>query len=59
MERLEKLLDYNEASQILGLKPATLRTWVSAKKIPYIKLGGAVRFLPEQLRDFIKKSVRG
>jgi excisionase family DNA binding protein len=59
MERLEKLLDYNEASQILGLRPATLRTWVSARRIPYVKLGGSVRFVPEQLKDFIEKSMRG
>lgn len=59
MERLERLYNYNEASELLGLKPSTLRAWVSAKKIPYVKLGGATRFIPEQLKDFIEKSIRG
>jgi len=59
MERLERLYNYNEASELLGLKPSTLRAWVSAKKIPYVKLGGATRFTPEQLKDFIEKSMRG
>ncbi len=45
-------------SDILAVKPQTLRQWVSVKRIPYVKIGAAVRFSPDQLEDFIKGSSR-
>jgi excisionase family DNA binding protein len=55
---LQPLLTYNEAAEILAVKPQTLRQWVSAKRIPYVKIGAAVRFSPDQLEDFIRGSSR-
>jgi excisionase family DNA binding protein len=49
-----KLLKYEEAADFLGLAPTTLRRWVSKEKIPYVKLGGAVRFNPAALARFIE-----
>jgi excisionase family DNA binding protein len=40
---LQPLLTYNEAADILAVKPQTLRQWVSTKRIPYVKIGSAVR----------------
>jgi len=50
---LSRLLNYEEAAEVLGIKLGTLRTWVSYKKIPYIKINGAVRFSQSMLMDFI------
>jgi excisionase family DNA binding protein len=40
----DKLLTYNELAAKLQLNPVTLRQWVSQGRIPYRKLGKAVRF---------------
>ena len=55
---LPKLLNYQEAAEILNLAPQTLRQWVSGEKIPFIKLGRAVRFTPAMINDMILKGVK-
>ena len=55
---LQRLLTYQEAADILAVKPQTLRQWVCYKKIPFVKIGSAVRFRPEQLEEFIQNSAR-
>ncbi len=55
---LHPLLTYKEATEILAVKPQTLRQWVSTKRIPYVKIGSAVRFRPDQLEEFIRSSTR-
>ncbi|MDD3671613.1 MAG: helix-turn-helix domain-containing protein [Sphaerochaetaceae bacterium] len=52
------LLTYAEVAEMLGLKPNTLRVWVSSKKIPCVKLGGAVRFTPSMVQDLIESSIQ-
>lgn len=52
------LMTYEEVAQILGLKPNTLRVWVSSKRIPCVKLGGAVRFTPSMVQDLIESSTQ-
>lgn len=55
----QNLLSYQEVADILGLKPNTIRAWVSARKIPFVKLGSAVRFTPKMVDEIIEKSTRG
>jgi len=55
---LPKLLTYKEAAEILGLSDQTLRQWVSGERIPFIKLGKAVRFSPQMINDMILKGVK-
>lgn len=50
---LSKLLNYKEAAEILNLAPQTLRQWVSAERIPFVKLGKAVRFSKKIINDII------
>ena len=38
-----KLLTIPEASERLGLKPATVRFWVWTRKIEHVKVGRSVR----------------
>lgn len=50
------LLTINEVSQILKISVPTIYRWVHKKEIPYIKLGGKVRFSDSELQQFIKKN---
>ena len=49
-----KLYNVKEASEALGLKECTLRVWIQNRKIPYTKVGRAVRFTEEQLTEVCK-----
>lgn len=52
-----ELINYNAAAKRLGLAPQTLRRWISdgnPHALPYFKLGGAVRFDPEQLDEWVR-----
>ncbi|MGE0074067.1 MAG: helix-turn-helix domain-containing protein [Sphaerochaetaceae bacterium] len=41
-----------------AVKPQTLRQWVRYKKIPFVKIGSAIRFRLQQLEKFIQNSAR-
>lgn len=47
------LIDVYEASELLGLKVSRLRTAVFRGEIPYRKIGGLVRFVPSELKDWV------
>lgn len=51
---MKKLFTIREAAQYTGLSPSTLYSWVWQKKIPYVKLGKAVRFDVADLDKFIE-----
>jgi excisionase family DNA binding protein len=40
----DRLLDVNEAAELLQVKPGTLYSWASRGKVPYRKVGALVRF---------------
>ena len=51
-----EVLDKYGASVFLGFSSRTLDTWISKKRIPYVKLpGGSIRFRRSQLIEFLKK----
>ena len=50
---MKELLTTEEAATILNVRPWTLRSWVSQKRIPYVKLGRLVRFKRSDLEHFI------
>jgi excisionase family DNA binding protein len=52
-----KLLDMNEASNLLGLKKSTLYAIVMRKQIAHVKLGKLTRFRPEDIQAFINKNL--
>lgn len=43
------------AAEILGLSKHTIRRYVLERKIPFIKLGNAVRFDPDELSHYINE----
>jgi excisionase family DNA binding protein len=51
---LDRLLDYSELAEYLGVSPHTLRVWVSQKRIPYTKLGSRVVFTPKQVEQILE-----
>ncbi len=50
------LLTIQQAAQVTGLSPHTIYKMVSQRRIPYVKLGGALRFNPDQLDQWIKQN---
>ena len=51
---MDKLLNVNQLSDVLGLKKITIYEWVRNNKIPFIKLGKRVLFHPRDVEEFIK-----
>jgi excisionase family DNA binding protein len=43
------------AAEQLGLKPATVRDWIYQRKIPFVKLGRAVRISEDTIRLLIER----
>ena len=47
---MKELLDYRQAALLLGLKVATLQSWVCRGRIPHVRLAPrVVRFDPDML----------
>jgi len=53
----EKLPSEAETADILGVAPGTLQVWRSTGRydLPYVKVGGKIRYPPPGLRAFIKR----
>ena len=51
----EKLMSSREVAAVLGLKPQTLRAWTFYRKIPFVKVGGRLRFEPSVVRELIER----
>jgi excisionase family DNA binding protein len=54
MTELETFLDAGQVAKLLGLSIATIRKWVLIRYIPYKKIGRAVRFSAEEIREWVK-----
>ena len=50
-----KLLNAVEAAEYLGLKPATMRSWILHSKICHVKVGRAVRITQSILDEIIRQ----
>jgi len=49
-------LKVTEAAEALGLSVHTLRAWIAKGKLTHVRLGGAIRILPSDIQEFIRKS---
>lgn len=55
----ERLLNVEEAAEMLGIKPATLYQWVYQRRLPIVKLfGHALRFKLSVIQEIIRESER-
>lgn len=50
---MERLLDVKLTAELLGIKPVTLRLWISQKKVPYYKVGKSIKFKPSEIETWI------
>ena len=55
---IEPLLDVPRAAHLLGISPKTLRDWIQARRIDYVKVGTRVMFRPETIRQFVTANTR-
>jgi len=51
-----QLVPIQQAAQVTGLSPHTLYKMVSQRRVPFVKLGGALRFDLVQLEEWIKQN---
>ena len=57
MERTANhLIDINELSQRLSIKKGTIYNWVYFRRIPFVKMGRALRFRPEEIDRIVRLS---
>ena len=58
---VDRLLSDNEAAPILGVKVQTIRNWRCTKlvKLPYVKVGAAVRYRLSDLEKFVEQNTVG
>jgi len=52
---MEPLLNINQAAQLLGIQPWTLRAWVCRRRIPFVKVGRLVRFDKAKLQRWVEE----
>ena len=52
----KRLLNVGELSELTGLSTSTLYTWVSQRRIPYVKCGRLTKFDLERIDEWIKES---
>jgi predicted DNA-binding transcriptional regulator AlpA len=51
---LETLLNEHDVARITGLSVASVRRWRLFRQGPkYLKIGAAVRYTPESIREFV------
>jgi excisionase family DNA binding protein len=50
-----ELLSVADAANYLGLKAGTLRNWLSAKRLPFVKVGRLTRLRRAALDDYIEQ----
>lgn len=56
--RKHELVDIKKVSEILGVKVATVYSWVSQRRIPYIKMGRLLKFDVGQIERWITEQER-
>ena len=52
---MEELLEPEMAAKVLGIKTITVYKWVAERKIPFLKIGGALRFRPSALEAWLRE----
>ncbi|MFA6635709.1 MAG: helix-turn-helix domain-containing protein [Candidatus Omnitrophota bacterium] len=51
---MEKRLNIHELAEILGVSVNTIYSWISQRKIPYIKVGRLVRFDRNKINEWLE-----
>ena len=56
---MEQLMDPEAAAKVLGIRAVTVYKWVAERKIPFLKVSGALRFRPSALESWLKDREHG
>jgi excisionase family DNA binding protein len=51
-----ELLNVADAARFLAVSPSTLYGWVWQRRIPFVKLGSAVRFDKADLQEYVDRN---
>lgn len=51
-----KLLTVEEIAELFQTSTSTIYRWVHKREIPFVKLGGKLRFSPDAIHEYIKKN---
>jgi len=51
-----RLININELSEYTGLSTSTIYSWVSQRRIPFVKCGRLTKFDLERINDWIEES---
>jgi excisionase family DNA binding protein len=54
---MEKLLSFDEAAAITGIKVPTWRAWVARRKVPVVRLGRRLKLRESDLQKLIESSL--
>ena len=54
---MSKLYTAKETAEILGIKESTVRKWVLEKRIPYVKVGTALRFNANEIEKIVSQGL--
>ena len=49
-------LTLRETAEALGLSIHTVRAWIARKQIKHVRLGRAIRILPRDVEELLRKS---
>lgn len=52
----EPLWTTDQVAEYLNVSPKTIRNWQGKHAIPFVKLGGAVRYVPTVIRAWVAES---
>jgi len=51
---MERLLTIDQVSELLQIKKSTLYSWTFTRKIPFVKINGALRFKEKAINNWIE-----
>ena len=52
---MSKLLSVTEFANVVGLSPKTIRQWVWMRRVPYLRVGRAIRFRQETVEEILRR----
>lgn len=50
--RAEPLWTTEDVARFLSISERTVRSWQQGHRLPYLKIGGTIRFVPEEIRSW-------
>ncbi len=51
--KISEIMTAEEVAKYIGFSKKTIRNWTSERKIPYVKLGNAVRYRKTQIDNWL------